>query len=387
MPFTKASHDLKQPVATHTTANHLSSGFASDRLILNKAFWGQTTTQCYQIQQVPGKSWRWHWKPPALASVRTESPVLVFWVFFKLTAMHTVLTICHCHWSPGCPHSGAWCAASWWLPERVAHLDLCSARRPWQWDALGLSLLSLLPAIWILSQELISFPSIRERREAQRVTASSLGSGLPSLPLGSQLPSSWKTLLRQLCESGEWDGRTTRTLHCLALSCWVCDSSEQSTCTASANGGQWGHPCGPQSRTLEPGHPSEGLLGALSYCGQANHDSDQRLETKFKGLLSYKTHHNQPTITKLNSRVSYSLSCALLGFNSASHCNHTICLGVSEQAKDWSPKSLMPRNVHTSGSTAGGPDVLCEASHLVTIHPPGALPFPCHSPFLLTWST
>lgn len=53
-------------------------------------------------------------------------------------------------------------------------------------------------------------------------------------------------------------------------------------------------------------------------------DSDQRLESQFKGLLPRETLHDHLPITHLKNRVGFSLSCAFLTFNSASHCSHTI---------------------------------------------------------------
>lgn len=49
------------------------------------------------------------------------------------------------------------------------------------------------------------------------------------------LPSAGSLLFMQLCVSGEQDGRIIRTLHCLTLTCWACDSPGQSTGTASTN--------------------------------------------------------------------------------------------------------------------------------------------------------
>lgn len=55
-----------------------------------------------------------------------------------------------------------------------------------------------------------------------------------------------------------------------------------------------------------------------------DHDSDQRPESQFKGLLPCESLHDHLPITNLTNRVGYSLFCALLVFNSASHYNHTI---------------------------------------------------------------
>ena len=88
------------------------------------------------------------------------------------------------------------------------------------------------------------FPSSRQCCEAYCVTASQPWQvAWPSLPLGSQLHSIWKTLLGAACGSRARDGRITRTLHSLALRGWVCDSPGQSPRTTNAHEWQRGRPC------------------------------------------------------------------------------------------------------------------------------------------------
>lgn len=99
------------------------------------------------------------------------------------------------------------------------------------------------------------FPSSRPCCEACCVTASQPWQvAWPSLPLGSQLHSIWKTLLVAACGSRVHDRRITRTLHGLALKGWVCDSPEQSPCTTNAHKWQRGRPCASPSLVLPLSH-------------------------------------------------------------------------------------------------------------------------------------
>ena len=85
------------------------------------------------------------------------------------------------------------------------------------------------------------FPSSRQCCEACCVADSQPWQvAWPSLPLGSQLHSIWKTLLMAVGGPGVHDGRITRTFHGLALRGWVCDSSGQSPGTTNAHEWQRG---------------------------------------------------------------------------------------------------------------------------------------------------
>lgn len=115
-----------------------------------------------------------------------------------------------------------------------------------------------------------------------------------------------------------------------------------------------------------------------------DHDSDQRPESQFKGLLAFESLHDHLPITNLTNRVGYFLFCALLVFNSASYYNHTILFrGPLRELRTelWEPDPK--KHVHTphhQEAEQAGPSMLCE---LPTAY---GLPFPCHSHFILLCS-
>lgn len=167
------------------------------------------------------------------------------------------------------PNKGICCAVSWWLPEREGSLGSPLWQIP---DNRRTGIEPSVPTTCSLDSILradFPFSFIREYRSAclchhQPALESCLAILAPWVP---SCPSARRLFSRQLCVSGKWDGRISRTLHYLPLSCWVCDSPEHSTCIANAN--DWRQPCVPLSRTLESGHLSVGLLGACPYWCQA----------------------------------------------------------------------------------------------------------------------
>lgn len=380
MPFTSVPR-LKA-VCDCTAAKLLSFGFISNHFILNKAFWGQTTTQCCQTQQVLSKSWRWHYKSPGLPSIGMKSHVwgrqallLCVCMFLLLMLMYTGLIKLLLLLPPLAarlsPFGDLMCSELMtpreeWPTWTVCLTDVPDSRLLWDW--------AFCPYHLQFGYNLKSsflFPSIRERCEAHCFTTSEPWK-VPwwFFSLGSQLSIHWKTSAGStVCWWIGWQNHQNTSLPCPELlGPW---QPRRQCCPAKANEDIHVHHyvvCYNQGIYL---WDFWGLFPTVARL--KDQDSDQRLKTQFKSLHLWNLPW-QLTITNFNSRVGNSLFCAHLLFNSASHCNHT------KGAEDSPLKSLIPPKTFTLSTIRKHKkwDSTClyKTSHLVAFPQPrgSALP-------------